>query len=260
MKPALLRLGLVLGAVLFFLGAAAGAPHGLRRMDSFLVRNVEVVGTRHLSPRAAIAAAGITSGSNVFADPAPWLAALQRHPLVADARIERRVPDGLILHIREAVPIALARTPELRPVDDRGVVLPADLAADDMDLPVFAVDTRMDAEGRAVDEPTRRLARFVATLTLHEPSLLGWISELDVAGSGVRVTLRNATGAEVLLPAQPTPARLRELRVTLVDLATPRALAAGDSTAVPAETELSRVKRIDGRWHDQIVVALEGKS
>src|SRR5690606_13580026 len=120
--------------------------------------------------------AGITSASNLFDDATPWIESLRAYPLVADVRIQRRVPGTIVLHIEEAVPVAFARTPELRAIGANGRVLPADPADDDMDLPVLMVRTRVSGQGRAVDPETLEIVRFLTTVERVERGLLGWIS------------------------------------------------------------------------------------
>jgi hypothetical protein len=268
----MLRIVLVLAAACVLVVGAVFAPLGLRHISAFSVQRVEVVGVRYLAAGDAVAAAGISAASNIFDDATPWIDALLRHPLVAHAEVERRVPDTVRLLIRETTPVAFARTPELRAIDEHGRVLPADPAAEGMDLPVLLVDTRLSAAGRAADPATRRLAAFLGIVQREEPGLLGWISEVGVHGDAVRLVLRSAADAVVLVPAEPAAERLRELHLTLADLATPRYAAhvpgpaMSDTTAAATvdgalvarsiEPELSRVSRIDGRYYDQIVVAL----
>jgi hypothetical protein len=129
-----------------------------------------------------------------------------------------------------------------------------------MDLPVLAVATRVSAQGFAADAETRRAVKFIAIVMRDEPGLLGWISEVGIHGGDVRLVLRNGADAEVLVGAEPEAARLHELHLTLADLATPRFIASSDSATMRnAEAELARVKRIDVRYHDQVVVALHGR-
>jgi hypothetical protein len=254
------RMNYVVGATGVLIWLAAIAPFVLRHWAPFAVRHVEVIGGRHLSPAAAVAASGIEPTASVFDPPLAWRTALLAHPLVAAVRIERRLPHTIVLHITETVPVAFARTPELRAIDARGRILPADHAADDMDLPVLTFASRVSADGRAVDRRTLRVVRFLAEVQRTEPGLLGWVSEAGTHGDGVRLVLRNATDADVLLATHPTPERLRELHLTLADLATPRVVtdtARGSTRAVASE--LSRVSRIDVRFHDQIVVALQAR-
>jgi hypothetical protein len=269
-----LRIALVLGSAALLVLATTFAPLGLRRFNGFRVQRVEVVGARYLTAEAAAAASGITTASNIFDDATPWIDALLSHPLVVEASVERRLPGTIRLHVSESKPVAFARTPELRAIDELGRVLPADPAADGMDLPVLALQTRVSAAGRAADSATIRIAAFLGLVGRTEPGLLGWISEVGVHHDAIRLVLRNATDAEVLVPAGPTPLRLRELHLTLAELATPRYAAAAtdrsgaqapganasgaaaDSTTRVLEPELARVRRIDGRFNDQIVVAL----
>lgn len=261
MKPALRRMNYVIGAAGLLVWLAALAPFALRHWAPFAVRRVDVIGGHHLSAEAAVAASGIEATATIFDKPAAWRDALLAHPLVAAVRIERRLPHTIALHITETVPVAFARTPELRAIDARGRILPVDHAADDMDLPVLTFHSRVSADGRAVDPRTLRVVAFLDQVRRTEPGLLGWVSEAGAHGDGVRLVLRNATDADVLVDARPTPERLRELHLTLADLATPQIVT--DSTkrrTRAAASELSRVRRIDVRFHDQIVVALhEGK-
>lgn len=262
MRTALLRTLLVLGCAAVLVIAAAFAPIVLRSIPAFRVQRVEVTGVRHLRASDAVAAAGIRSNSNLFDDATPWIEALRAYPLVADVRIQRRMPGTIVLHIDEAVPVAFARTPELRAIGANGRVLPIDPADEDMDLPVLSVRTRVSAQGRAVDPATVGIVAFLNTVERVEPGLLGWISEIGMSGDAIRLVLRNAADAEVLIIARPTPERLRELHLTLAELATPSVVHAEDGAgAGESEAELSRVKRIDVRFHDQIVVSMHrGKS
>jgi hypothetical protein len=141
-------------------------------------------------------------------------------------------------------------------------VLPVDPAADGLDLPVLMLATRVSAAGSAVDAETLMVARFLGIVGRLEPGLLGWVSEVGAHRGAVRLLLRSAHDAELLLPAEPTTQRLRELHLTLTELAAPRLVQAphqaGSRAAGP---ELSYVRRIDARFHDQIVVALhQGKN
>jgi cell division septal protein FtsQ len=238
-----LRVLAVIACAAALLLSAAFAPLALRGLDGFAVRRIEVVGSYHLTAEAAVAASGIDGRSNVFDDPNPWLASLTQHPLVANARIERRVPGTIVLHVREAVPVAFARTPELRAIDERARVLPANPAADDMDLPVLTFASKIDAAGRAADPSTQRVATFLGIVEREAPALLGWISEVGTHGTDVRLTLRNAPTVDVLLPAEPSLQQLSALSGIMAELM----------------SEITTVRRIDVRFHDQVVVALHGR-
>jgi hypothetical protein len=256
----MIRVALVLAGSALLVTAAAFAPRLLREIDAFTVQHVEVIGARYLTAEAAVEAGGIGRDANIFDDPAPWLESLRRHPLVLEAHVQRRLPATLVIRLLETTPVAFARTPEIRAIDELARVLPADPAAEGMDLPVLAFESRVSGDGVAADPQTQAAAAFVGRLFRHEPGLLGWISEIGMRGDAVRLVLRNATDAEVLVPADAEPSRLRELHYTIAELATPRYAVNGDAdvagSAVSREPELARVWRIDGRFLDQIVVAL----
>jgi hypothetical protein len=73
--------------------------------------------------------------------------------------------------------------------------------------------------------------------------MYGWISDAELLPrGGVRIRLRSPAGAQALIPLEPQPTRLRQLRVTLADLA--------------ARQDISRLVHIDARYNDQIVVRL----
>jgi hypothetical protein len=231
------------GAAVIFTSAAAAAPSVLRRFDSFAVERVEIHGTRYLAPFDAFVQSGITKNSNVFDDFEGWRARLLEHPMILDASIERHLPGTVRVSIAEAKPIALARTPELRPVDARAQALPIDPATADLDLPLLRMESQPDASGVFTDAPTREVIGVLAALHRNDARLFSWVSEAGVLRDhGVRLELRQPLGAEAWIPADPRASRLAELHVALADLA--------------ARGELSRLKRIDARFHDQIVVVL----
>lgn len=262
MKTALFRGAVVLACAAVLVVAAAFAPIALRGIGAFRVQRVEVNGVRYLSAAAAVDAAGIDATANVFDDPAPWIEQLRMHPLVADVRLQRRMPGTIVLHIDEAVPVAFARTPELRAIGSHGRILPLDPADEGLNLPVLTVRTRVSGQGRAVDQATLDILAFLAVTRRVEPGLIEWISEIGMTRGAVRLVLRNASDAEVLVPAEPAADRLRELASTIAELSAPRVVRSANGAASrAAETELADVRRIDVRFHDQVVVSLrKGKS
>ena len=240
-------LAVTASAVILILGAAA--PRGLRRMESFRVRRVEVRGTHFLPPHQALSATGITRASNVFDDFNPWRDSLVKHPLVNSARIEREFPGTIRIFVEEAEPIAMlaqgggggvgASVTALVPVSVSGELLPIDPSSIDLDLPiVFAPPSDSTAEPAYAP-----VLRVLAAIKAFEPAMYGWISDAElVGGLAVRVRLRSPAGAQAVIPLEPQAARLRQLRLTLADLA--------------ARQDITRLAHIDARFQDQIVVTL----
>ena len=74
------------------MGGLSQSPRLLRRMDTFRVRKVEVRGTRWLAPDEVLAVSGVDERSSVFDSPDPWIAALERHPMIQSVKVVRRLP------------------------------------------------------------------------------------------------------------------------------------------------------------------------
>lgn len=223
---------------------AAGAPTMLRRMASFKVQRVEIRGTKYLAPYDALVQSGITKTSNVFDEFEPWRARLLRHPMVLAANIERELPNTLKVSIVEAEPVALVRTPDLQPVDGRARSLPISPAEIDLDLPVLIRASRPDADGYFKDADTQRALMILDELRRKDQRLYNWVSEVaPFANSGMLLRLREPAGAQALVSNDARGLRLRELEVALADLS--------------ARGELNRLKNIDARFKDQIVVTLK---
>jgi cell division septal protein FtsQ len=250
-----LKLVIALGASALVLSAALSVPRGLRRMDSFAVRRVQVFGTHFLAPDEALRTSGITGSANVFNDVSVWENALEKHALVTKAHIERGLPNTLRVFIEEEEPAAFAAgavaagnggAGELRPVAIDGKILPIDPTTVDLDLPIISAPS-------PAPSPKVARARLLSALGVlkrikaAEPVMYGWISEVQAVGTNeVIIRLRSPAGVEAVLPAEPDAARLRQLRLTLADLT--------------ARQDMQRLLRIDARYRDQIVVALTPKA
>ena len=234
---------------------AASAPQYLRRLDAFRVRSVEVTGTNFLEPYEALAASGIDSTSSVFDDPRAWSGSLLLHPLVEDVRVSRRPPGTVRIHITEREPVALLRTPTLQPVDRRGQVLPVNPAWRDLDLPVLGGTVELSS-GRVQDARIVRTLQGLASLRTLQPEMWPWISEVSAGGAHMRLLLRWPAGAELLLALPLEAERLDEVRLVLSDLAAGSPAGAAADTTDPSN-DLTRLRRLDARFAEQVVVSLE---
>ena len=213
-------------------------PRGLRRLDTFQVRTVEVTGTRFLEPYAVVRAAGLDRPASVFDDADAWRAGILTLPLVEGVRVRRRMPGTVRLEIREVEPVALVGDGALRPVDARGRLLPLELAGTVLDLPVV-VGVPVAAGRVATAEGASAVATLTA-LAVQAPELADRISQVEVAPGGMRIAFRDAS-LEALLPSHPAEVQLLQLRLAHADLR--------------ARGELDQVRRIDVRFRDQVVVS-----
>ena len=231
------RRGLFILGVLVLAGLAGFAPRALRDVDAFRVTRVEVVGTRYLDPYAVVRAAGLAVESSVFDPIEAWRSGVLTLPLVEDIRVTRRLPGTVTLEVREVAAVALVNGPTLRPVDRTGRILEIDPAGASLDLPVLqGVETR---RGR-VDPQGQSALRALEVLRAESADLAERVSQVVVEGARLRVLFRDAE-LEALLPLEPARTQVAQLRLAYADLA--------------ARGELGRVRRIDVRFRDQVVVS-----
>ena len=244
-----------LGAAALVTVIAATTPLLFREVDAFRVTRVELTGARFLTAAEAMAVAGVTDTSNVFDDTAVWEAALRRHALVLDVRIERRPPSALRFHVTETVPVALVRAPVLRAVDARGRILPIDPADLEQDLPVIVPPIRPGRDS-VLDREGRRLVGALVTLAVLDQGLADGISEIAPArGGGVRLMLQRPAGMELLLPVVPDASVLSRLRSALDHIREHDALpqsAASSGVNAGSWTLL----RIDARYREELFVTM----
>jgi cell division protein FtsQ len=230
----------------FGLLAAAAAssplwgPPALRRVPLFDADRVEVAGTRMLAPHEVVAASGIRIGASVWTDPEAWEAALRRHPVIASAEVERRLPATLRIRVTEKRPAALVQAGTLRPATAEGELLPVDPARVPVDLPIAG--SAPDTARRVRDKGALRLLAEAGRLADADPVLMARVSEVRAGPDGaLRLALAHPA-AEVLLPAGAGEPRLTQLRAALDDVG--RRIPAGGRATV------------DARFADQVVVRL----
>jgi cell division protein FtsQ len=244
MKRIVLRLVLLL----LLAGAAASpwwAPAAGRRISWFGADRIEVTGTRLLAPHEVLRASGLRVGLNVWDDFAPNVAALRRHPAVADARVTRAWPRTLRIDVVEKTPAALVEAGTLRPATADGEVLAVDPARTAVDLPLYTGRVRLDARSRVVDAETRAALAEAARLAALEPALMSRVSEVRPAGTGEVRLLLAKPAVDVLVRDGIDADALVRLRAALDDVAR---RAAADT--VP---RLGRMV-VDARFEDQVVV------
>lgn len=236
--------GIPLNAVRAVAGVVAavvlieGAPRVLRHVDALQVRTVEVTGTRFLEPYAVVRAAGLHRAASLFDDPAVWRAGVLTLPLVEDVRVRRAMPSTVKLEVREVEPVALVAGSSLRPVDAMGRLIDLDPAGIILDLPV--VVGAPIKEGRVVTSSGASAIAALTVLAVRSPELADGISQVVVADGTLRIEFREL-GLEAFLPTHPSAVQLLQLRLAHADLR--------------ARGELDRVRSIDVRFRDQVVVS-----
>jgi cell division protein FtsA len=180
------RAALLAGGVLLAAGAATfrgWGPPLLREVPWFDASRIEVAGARLLAPHEVVSASGVRIGASIWTDPAAWEAALRRHPVVADATVERRLPSTLRIRVREKRPVALVAAGTLRPATAAGELLPVDPVRVPVDLPLAGAAP--DTATRVADPAVLRLLAEAARLAGADPVLMARVSELAAGPEGL---------------------------------------------------------------------------
>jgi cell division protein FtsQ len=176
----------------------------------FRVRQIELVGLRHLAPDAVIAALRLGPDASVFADTRELAERVRGVPGVAAARVVRHPPAALAVIVREVEPVALApasRGGALVAVDATGRPLPFDPARGELDLPIAAAA-----------EPG--LAGVLALVQAVDPALYHTITSARALARGDIVL--EAGPRRVLLGRDAGPEVIRAVTLVMQDLATRR--------------------------------------
>ena len=215
-------------------------PDAVVEHQAFHVEDVEVRGLRYMSEDAVVALLGLAPKTSVWSDKTVWIDRMLAHPLIKQADVTRRPPDGLLVRVIERTPIALAPTPTLEPIDAEGVRLPLDPAEYRLDLPVIQTRRLPPPGSRLVPEDVRLLAAEVEHLMATDTAFLQLVSSVAWDGRGALVARWTEPPVAFLLPPHAPPARLREGLGALAD-------AVAKSPGQPPVA-------IDLRFADQVVV------
>jgi cell division septal protein FtsQ len=169
------------------------APRVLRRLEFFRVRQVELVGIRHLAPDAVLQAMRLPATASVFDDVERLTTRLRSVPGVADARVLRRLPAALKVIVREVDPVALVPGARgLTVVDGDAQTLPFEPARSGLDLPVVAA-------GGNGGGPDSAVVGLLARIRAVDPSLF---QEIQTARSWARRDAVLELGARRVLLAR----------------------------------------------------------
>jgi cell division protein FtsQ len=137
-------------AVCLSTALSAGAWQAWRWATSaplFAIEQIRFTGLSHATEEALTRRSGLAVGQNLFrADLARASRALESHPWVASARLERRLPSTVVASIIEHRPAALVQLGNLYVLDDQGELFKRKAPEDGLDLPLVTGLARDDAQ------------------------------------------------------------------------------------------------------------------
>ena len=199
----------------------------LARMSFFRVRKVEILGVRYLAPSDVLRRLAVDTTATVWVELEPLARRVEADPLVATAKVERRLPGTLVVTVVEKVPVALVPARGgFRAYDRAGTALPLEPNRVAVDLPVLAArDTA--------------LLRLLGELRDSVPDVYARLSE--VRRTGKRELVLRLTTVPVRAMADVRASRLADI--------------------IPVEQDLARrgarVVELDLRYREQVVARLE---
>ena len=155
-----LRVSVIIAAVA---GILYGSWTAVLRSPYFLVRNVDVQSIPHLSDADALKIVGLDKKTNIFSfDAARAQVNLLAHPWVAQAMVEKSLPDEVSIKVTERVPVGVLVMKRFFLVDIEGrpfvEVAPADAKA----YPLVTGITEAEFE----DDPKRARAQIRRALNV----------------------------------------------------------------------------------------------
>ena len=216
------------------------APLLMRRMAFFRVRHIEVVGAHYVQPQDILDRLRVDTLASVWDPTGPLEHRVAQHPLVREVKVDRKLPGTLLVRLVEHAPVALVPTANgFRAYDQRGVPLPIDPTAADVDAPILA-------------RPDNTMLQLLGAARTEAPELYRRVSEVRREGDGaMRPGGRGSEGGGELVFV------LDSLAVrTLADVTLHRL-----EDLVLVERDLARRRlravELDLRYRDQVIARLQ---
>lgn len=224
------------------LSVPAWVPRLLATLPAFRVERVEVIGTRYVPPAEVKALVAPGLEASVWDDLDVWEARVRGHPMIREAKVRREGLNTLQVVVVEKRPVALVATPELRPLNADGRLLPLDVTRAELDLPIIHGVTRIEGDSVA-DADAREIARLLDALERAQPEFVAVVSEVGIAADGGYefLMLPSADAGTVLLPAEAPVRAVRRISFALGQVDDPR------------------VRKADARFEGQVVLTREEK-
>jgi cell division septal protein FtsQ len=216
----------VLAAAAVLLGVVVlwfTVPLGLRRLDFFQLRRIEIEGLRYLPPSEILSAFAAPDTASLFERWSDHRDRVLGLPGVVAVDVDRRVPGTLVLWIEETAPVAVSPGPEgMALVAPDGAVLPYEPRRPAPDLPVL-----FDADSAGA-------------------GLLGRIREVAPALYGRISTIRRSGGDLIIL--------IDRGRLLLQSDASVQTILSVEAVERDLLDRGRGYRELDGRYADQVVV------
>ena len=216
----------IAAAILLLVTSPWWGRAAMSHMSFFRLRDVELHGARFVSPAEILERMAVDTTMSVWIGLEAVEERIEEHVQVRSARIERRLPGTLVVHVTENPPLALVPgRGGFAVVDANGDTLPIEPSRTSVDLPIVpAGDTGA--------------LRLLAELRASLPALFERVSEVRAAGRGELLLRLDALAVRAMRDVSAD--RMAELLLVEEDL---------------ARRQLRPVE-IDLRYRDQVIARL----
>jgi cell division protein FtsQ len=147
----------------------------------FNIAGISVTGEENLREEDVIRLSGLKEGENLFSfSKDRVISGLKANPWIESASIDRKLPDKVVIEVKERQPAVLVKTDALYLMDARGIIFKRYSTEDEgLDLPVVTgfVPERL---GEREKELEGRLLELISLLTGRSGFNIAGVSEINV--------------------------------------------------------------------------------
>ncbi len=178
----------------------------LGRQPIFTVTAVTWEGVRNLDPKHLQAELPEISGENLFRiDLDAVRSAVLKHPWIADVKLHRRLPDELVIQVRERVPVAVINGGKLWGIDRGGILLPLENWRGVLDLPLVDYPLPDQPQPGSIigAEDLHQALGTLNRIRERLPELWEMISEVSWDGNNQLIFYASQTRTRILVGRRP---------------------------------------------------------
>ncbi|MGQ9813170.1 MAG: cell division protein FtsQ/DivIB [Dissulfurimicrobium sp.] len=185
--------------------AGYGLWHWMSHNQDFCLNKILVKGDQHLSHEELLKLTGLTSRINLLnISPKSVEAAIERYPWVKDAVVRRKLPDQLIITIKEHIPIAILDfNNKMYLVDESGDVFKEATPEEAKTLPVITGADPGDIKARSLSGVSLKAIELIR-MARHGARILGVnnIKKIHIADSNNLIVYTTDHGISIHFKTQ----------------------------------------------------------
>lgn len=175
-----------------------------RYQNIFILNKIIVTGNYELKEEEIIYISGLELGSDILKIPVlAIIENLEKEPFIRQALVYKRLPDCLIINIRERIPILIMHMNETYAVDNMGILLPG--PRNSRDLPVLTgIPSIITMDfGKTVSQPQiRQGAGIISLIRKKYPEINLMISELHWSEDSSDWIIKTGAGSSMIYLGQ----------------------------------------------------------